>query len=857
MDRFCLWTALFASVAGTAVSAQPVTRDFNDDGTLDYPISITGYDETNPQGGASRLWSGASKLAIQTIVSPDSNTLFGYSSESAGDINGDGFDDVVVGEPLWGTADAWEGRVHVFSGQDGSSLLTIPGPYIELALGRFVAGIGDWNGDGTPDIASSAWVTVDTFGNGTTDDGYGIVFVFSGVDGSILAEITDATATEHFGFGVFGLGDINGDGRADIAITDPRADGLAGTSAEGQIYIYHGDATASSTFDFVDAAHTIGNGDTGLRTFAAQIDTMHPNRWLTNPTIQVLSLTTTDPEDGVTKSEFETDILELDGSFAGSKGTLPQLLDPGDIDMNGVVDTADVTASTGQYGTSPNATGVMPAADINKDGIVDATDIGQVLSNYGATTNIFEDLWEDNRLRSFGGRASGFGSHPSGLNIAPAGAIIRLDDCIFVSAGPDNSPSVIPYLLGLELRTNCSRCPGCDDLDPNECYECMTLGSLTGGNIDVDDPQPLPGETVIFTVQPIRQVGHKKKCVNCGSESRECNIHHDWEFAPWVIEVQDANGDWQPTQRGSASVVPDTKVIQVSVTGSSCENLRLRVNTSRSEPECNTITIDKNKSIKFASFEYTVLNLASTPANQSRTKVGVGEFSSITTTDPVTWDVTVTDESGFQTYHYPLSSYYPFQASSTAGTHEVIMTKNGCSRTVVFTIVEPNEIRFYPYSFAHIEDVPSSGFCADMRIYPIDVSFTGILHLEGNATYTLTGEFLEVHNATTNGDPVIHPRTNPPNLVGEDNWSLAVDSIYRALCADQANMYTPGYMSATIPNYYIIGFYESDSFFDVNTIGEINSVGTITVEKGDGLSYHEVGDIFDSCLGIPLMPICP
>ena len=46
----------------------------------------------------------------------------------------------------------------------------------------------------------------------------------------------------------------------------------------------------------------------------------------------------------------------------------------------------------------------------------------------------------------------------------------------------------------------------------------MTLGSLTGGNIDVDDPQPLPGETVIFTVQPIRQVGHKKKCVNCGKE---------------------------------------------------------------------------------------------------------------------------------------------------------------------------------------------------------------------------------------------------------------------------------------------------------------------------------------------------
>ena len=96
--------ALVGILAGSAASAQPVGYDFNDDGYSDYPVSIISYDDTNPDVGAARIWSGASKAIIHTIAGTDTNTLFGWSTGSAGDLNGDGKDDLIVGEPLWSTS---------------------------------------------------------------------------------------------------------------------------------------------------------------------------------------------------------------------------------------------------------------------------------------------------------------------------------------------------------------------------------------------------------------------------------------------------------------------------------------------------------------------------------------------------------------------------------------------------------------------------------------------------------------------------------------------------------------------------------------------------------------------------------
>jgi hypothetical protein len=293
MDRLrCFGSAAMLGLAGlvSGALAQPVGTDFNADGSSDYPVSVISYDDTNPDVGAARIWSGASKTIIHTIVGTDTNTLFGWSTGSAGDLDGDGKDDLIVGEPLWSAASNHEGRIQIFSGDDASVLLTITGPCVDTGLGRYVIGIGDWNGDGTPDIAASGWDIADTDGDGIGDDPIGIVYIFSGADGALLTEITDPTATRGFGYSVFGLGDITGDGKADIAITDPHAEQTPGAGMPGQLYIFEGSATATA-YDLTDAHRTISNTDPATRVFAAQVDVMHPDLWLDEPTLQVVSLT--------------------------------------------------------------------------------------------------------------------------------------------------------------------------------------------------------------------------------------------------------------------------------------------------------------------------------------------------------------------------------------------------------------------------------------------------------------------------------------------------------------------------------------------------------------------------------------
>ena len=122
------------ALLATGATAQPVSYDFNGDGATDYPVSIISYDDANPDVGAARIWSGATKSIIHTIVSSDTNTLFGWSTGSAGDLDGDGKDDLIVGEPLWSANTNYEGRIQVFSGADASVLLTISGPYVETGL---------------------------------------------------------------------------------------------------------------------------------------------------------------------------------------------------------------------------------------------------------------------------------------------------------------------------------------------------------------------------------------------------------------------------------------------------------------------------------------------------------------------------------------------------------------------------------------------------------------------------------------------------------------------------------------------------------------------------------------------------
>ena len=103
------------------------------------------------------------------------NDLFGVVS-GAGDLNGDGYDDLLVGAALDDNQGKNSGSVRAFSGLDGSVLYTIDGDATDDRFGFSVSGVGDVNQDGCDDLIVGAW------GNDSNGSAAGSARVFSGCE---------------------------------------------------------------------------------------------------------------------------------------------------------------------------------------------------------------------------------------------------------------------------------------------------------------------------------------------------------------------------------------------------------------------------------------------------------------------------------------------------------------------------------------------------------------------------------------------------------------------------------------------------------------------------------------------------
>jgi hypothetical protein len=184
-------------------------------------------------------------LALNT-PNPQAGGQFGHSL-AAGDVNADGKADIVVGTYSEVVADnADQGRAYVFSGADGSLLFTLDTPNPQAdAYFGFSVAVGEVNGDGKPDIAVGA-----PFEDVAANDDSGRAYVFSGADGSLLftLESPDPQPVAWFGYAL-ALGDGDGDGKADIAVGAHRED-VGGTTDQGQAYVFSGaDASLLLTID--------------------------------------------------------------------------------------------------------------------------------------------------------------------------------------------------------------------------------------------------------------------------------------------------------------------------------------------------------------------------------------------------------------------------------------------------------------------------------------------------------------------------------------------------------------------------------------------------------------------------------
>jgi hypothetical protein len=207
-----------ASVAGAG--------DVDGDGYPDVVVGAPHVDGVGSSSGEVRAFSGWDGELLWVVAGDAAGDWFGFSVDGAGDVDGDGTRDVVVGSPL-GTPP--EGSAYVLSGLTGAVLWAWAGDAPGDRFGHAVCGAGDVNADGVPDVTVGAPLAD---GAGTFA---GRVRVFSGADGSVLHTF-DGSAWDQCGSSVGAAGDVDGDGWDDMVVGAPLADGSAFNSGTATVY---------------------------------------------------------------------------------------------------------------------------------------------------------------------------------------------------------------------------------------------------------------------------------------------------------------------------------------------------------------------------------------------------------------------------------------------------------------------------------------------------------------------------------------------------------------------------------------------------------------------------------------------
>ncbi len=259
--------------------------DINGDGYDDVIVGSMGPSTGVFNSGASYVVFGKASGFAANIDLPALNgtdgfklsgvaagDLSGRSVASAGDVNGDGFADLIIGGPDADPTGAYSGASYVVFGKaagfganfnlstlNGSNGFRLIGAEAYDRSGWSVASAGDFNGDGFDDVivgARQASATYIVYGKAS---GFTAAIDLSTLNANTGLELADAASNDTVGFSVASAGDVNGDGYDDVIVGAPGADPNGPWS--GTAYVVFGRASGiSASLDLASL-----NGSNGFR----------------------------------------------------------------------------------------------------------------------------------------------------------------------------------------------------------------------------------------------------------------------------------------------------------------------------------------------------------------------------------------------------------------------------------------------------------------------------------------------------------------------------------------------------------------------------------------------------------------